>query len=427
MYKNIRSTILFVLITASHWAIAQNPANRNGAGMVVAGTRPPDVPPVEGKPLETRETMGKNQSPAFAGQTRANAVITKSKYKTEVVTNKLSHPWGIAFMPDGRMLITEKRGSLRIVSPNGSISDTLTGMPKVVYMADAGLLDITTDPDFITNRSIYFVYVEQRKNGSGLTVASAVISKDEKSVEQVKVIFRVGYEGFMPAHYGSRLLFDKEGKLFVTTSERMMDDVRVQAQWVSSDLGKILRINKDGSPAPGNPTFSDSANARKDVWAYGIRSPQGLAYNPETGELWESEHGPQGGDEINIIKPGKNYGWPVIAYGTEYTGDLINGGKSAQNGMEQPVYYWDPAIAPSGISFYSGKNIAEWKGNLFVAALAGQHLARLVIKGSKIIGEERLLLDQHQRIRDVAEGPDGNLWVITDADEGRLIKISSEE
>ena len=414
-------SLLFILLSVQY----VNAQNRNGAGFVVAGTRPPDIPPVEGKQLETRETMGKNQPPAFHGQTRAVAVITKSQYKTEIITDKLHHPWSITFMPDGRMLISEKRGSIRIVTNDGKVSDTIKGVPKVVFMGDAGLLDLETDPDFASNRTIYFTFVEQRKKGNGLSVASAVLSKDDQRLENPKVIFRVAYEGQMPAHYGSRLLFDKQGKLFVTTSERMMDDIRVQAQWLSSDLGKILRINKDGSPALGNPIFADSANARKDIWAYGIRSPQGLTFHPETGELWESEHGPQGGEEINIIKPGKNYGWPVIAYGTEYTGNLINNGKSAQQGMEQPVYYWDPAIAPSGITFYSGKLIPEWKGNLFVTALAGQHLARLVIKNKKVIGEERLLLDQRQRIRDVAEGPDGALWVVTDNDNGRLIRISS--
>ncbi|MBS1974005.1 MAG: PQQ-dependent sugar dehydrogenase, partial [Bacteroidetes bacterium] len=404
-------------------------ANMNNANaqLSVLGAPPPDVKPVEGTTLETRLPNAKNQHPAFAGQTRAVAVITKTPYEVTVVNDKLSHPWSLAFMPDGKILITEKRGTLRIVSTDGTVSDTLSGMPRVVNMADGGLLDLVLDPDFKNNRTFFFSYDEPRKSGAnGIAVASARLSNYEKRVENVKVIFRVKPDEFVPAHLGSRLLFDKEGKLLVTTGERFLDNVRVQAQWLSSDLGKILRINKDGSPAAGNPTFPDSANAKKEIWSYGHRNPQGLAFNPETGDLWETEHGPQGGDEINIIKPGKNYGWPVIAYGTEYSGQPVDGGKTAQAGMEQPVYYWDPAVAPSGIAFYSGKLIPEWKNNLFVSALAGQHLIRLVIKDNKVIGEERLLIDNHQRVRDVVEGPDGALWVVTDADNGRLIRISAE-
>lgn len=415
---NLILTLLSIIIVVAAYA--------QGPGFTVKGGPPPDVKPVEGQPLETREANGVNQKPAFKEQTRAGASITKTPYKTTVITDQLFRPWSVAFMPDGRMVITEKRGSLRIVSQDGVVSDTLTGMPKVLFGVDAGLLDLEIDPNFKNNRSFYFTYVERGKRGSVLVVGSAQLAADEKSIENRKVIFRLKDEYPMPAHIGSRLLFDKEGKLFVSTGERFLDNVRVQAQWLRSDLGKILRINTDGTPAAGNPNFLDSANARKEVWAYGVRNPQGLALNPETGELWESEHGQQGGDEINIIRAGKNYGWPTIAYGTEYTGKLINDGKTSKQGMEQPVYYWDPAIAPSGITFYSGKLIPEWKGNLFVSSLAGQHLIRLVIKDNRVVGEERLLLDKKQRVRDVVEGPDGALWVVTDADNGRLIRIAAE-
>lgn len=266
----------------------------------------------------------------------------------------------------------------------------------------------------------------QRERGNGLAIASAKISEKEDEIQDFKVIFRVTPDAPVPAHIGSRILIDKEGKILFSVGERFLPPFRVQAQWTSSWLGKILRINKDGSPAENNPTFSDSANVKKEIFAMGVRNPQGLTFHPETGELWESEHGQQGGDEINIIKAGKNYGWPTIAYGTEYTGDLINNGKSQQNGLEQPIYYWDPAIAPSGITFYSGKQITEWKNNLFVSALAGQHLIRLVLKDNKVVGEERLLLDNKQRIRDVAEASDGSLWVIADADNGKLMRISKD-
>lgn len=396
--------------------------NRNAMGIIVGGTRPPDMPVIADKPLPTWQPAG-NQKPAFEGQTKAPAVITKTKLKAEVITDRLHHPWSIAFLPDGRMFITEKRGTLRIVSPLGLVSDTLRGLPKVYFRGDGGLLDIVLDPDFAANRTFYIAYVEQRSNGNGISVASAILSYDEFGVSGVKVIFRVEPDYPNWAHYGSRLLFNKDGTLFVSTGERTDAGIRVQAQWLSSHLGKLLRINKDGSPAKDNPSFPDSANARPEVYAYGFRNGQALTFNPETGDLWEMEHGPQGGDEINIIKPGKNYGWPVIAYGTEYSGNLINGGKSAQDGMEQPIYYWNPAIAPSGATFYTGTLIPEWKGNLFAAALAGQHLSRLVIKNNKVVGEERLLPDQHQRMRDVKQAPDGSLWVITDADNGRLIRI----
>lgn len=391
----------------------------------VLGTNPPKTKPVEGLVLETRDPIAKDQKPAFPGQTRAISSITKSSYKVTIVAKDLAHPWSIAFLPDGRMLISEKRGSLRIITPDGNVSDTLNGMPKVFYAVDAGLLDLEIDPDFRNNRTIYFSYVKRVGKGSLLAVGSAQLATDERSIQNFKDIIELKDEYPIPAHFGSRLLFDKEGKLLVSTGERFIDNVRKQAQWLSSDLGKILRINKDGTPAPGNPVFPDSMDARQDIWAYGLRNPQGLAFNPENGELWESEHGPQAGDEINIIEPGKNYGWPLIAYGTEYSGEPVNGGKTAMNGMQQPIYYWDPAIAPGGITFYSGNQIPEWKGNLFVSALAGQHLIRLVLDGHRVIGEERLLVDNKQRVRDVVEGPDGNLWIVTDADNGRLIKISA--
>ncbi|MGR3809742.1 PQQ-dependent sugar dehydrogenase [Jiulongibacter sp. NS-SX5] len=394
-----------------------------GQGFSVKGAAPENSKPVEGQVLETRSANNPNQQPAFEGQTRAKAVITKSDYKVTVLTDKLFHPWSIAFMPDGRMLISEKSGNIRIVNQNGEIGSELQGVPKVVYAVDAGLLDICIDPDFANNRSFYFAFVEQREGGNGLAIASAKLTVDEKSIEDYKVIFRVTPNAPVPAHIGSRIVIDKEGKILFSAGERFLPNFRVQAQWPNSQLGKIIRINKDGSPAENNPSYGE--NALKEIWAIGVRNPQGLAFHPETGELWESEHGQQGGDEINIIKPGKNYGWPTIAYGTEYTGEEINGGKSQQEGMEQPVYYWDPAIAPGGITFYSGKMIPEWKNNLFISSLAGQHLIRLVIDGNKVIGEERLLLDNKQRVRDVAEGPDGSLYVVTDADNGRLIRIAN--
>jgi len=398
---------------------------KTGNELTVAGVRPPDARPIPGRPLEMRRPYGIDQSPAFKGQTRARAYITKALYYEAVMTSSLRHPWGIDFLPDGRMIITEKQGSLRIVTQSGVLRDSIRGMPSdILYGGDAGLLDIAVDPDFIKNRKLYFSYAQKRENGSGLVVASAVLSRDDLYLEDIKIIYSVANTSRSMANYGSRLLFDKEEKLLVSTGDRLHEDIRMQSQWLSSPLGKILRINRDGTPAEGNPVFADSINALPEIWAYGLRNPQGMAFNPTTGELWADEHGAQGGDEINIIYPGNNYGWPVIAYGMEYTWEQIGEGLTSKDGMVQPVYFWDPAVAPSGSTFYSGKLMKEWKNNLLIAALAGQHLVRLVIENNKVVGEERLLLPQHQRIRDITEGPDGALWVITDSDTGRLIRIT---
>lgn len=394
-------------------------------GLAIEGARPPELKIIEGTPLEHRVPSSLDQMPAFPSQTRANAVITETPFKEEVITSDLNHPWGMAFMPDGRIMISEKPGNLRIVTLTGNIRDKIKGLPDdIYYSGDGGLLDIVLDPDFLKNRKFYFTYVQKREGGSGLVVASAVLSKDDFSLEDLKIIYRIDNTSQSVALYGSRLLFDKERKLLITTGERISNETRLQAQWLSSPLGKILRINTDGTPAQGNPVFPDSVKALPEIWAYGVKNPEGITFNHQTGDLWEDEIGTFGGDEVNIIMPGKNYGWPVIAYGSEYDFQPIGDGITQKAGMEQPVYYWDPGIGPAGCTFYSGKLIKEWKNNLFVAALSGQHISRLIIRFNKIVGEERLLLSQHQRMRDIMEGPDGALWVLTDSEQGRLIRIS---
>ena len=433
----------------------------NGVGLKILGTRPPDVSPAAGQPLETRPAIGQGQVPSFPGQTRAAAAITRTAYEEKVVTKGLKQPWGLVFLPDGKIIVNEKPGTMRLVDmKTGRIERRILGVPAVKFLGDAGLLDIVLDPNFTANRMLYFTYVESRgpvyrdpkvpfpEQDNGVIVAKAKLTRDDTLLQNVTTLLRVGPSAPQTAHYGSRLLFGRDGYLYVSLGERFFYPTCGEAQSLFSYLGKILRITTDGDPAPGNPFASHQElenHTLPEIWSLGHRNPEGLALNPVTGDIWESEHGPQGGDEINRIERGANYGWPLISYGTNYDGTNIDGtlpaedglqnmskmkatlnagGLTAMPGMRQPVYYWDPVIAPSGMTFYDGKLMPEWKNNLFVAGLAGQHVARLILNGNRVVGEERLLLDQHQRMRDVKEGPDGALWVITDDPDGRLIRVA---
>jgi len=403
---------------------------RPGAGKMpggqtfILGGRPPDTQPVIGRALETRDPVGVNQKPAFKGQTHAPAVRTKTAIQTTVVAHGLDHPWALAFLPNGHMLITEKPGTMRVISPAGEVGSPIANVPAVFYKSDGGLLDLVIDPRFASNRQVYYAYSEPRTGGSGLTLASARLSDDETALESVRVLLRVEPTHTSVSHFGCRLLFDGKGKLFMTSGERMDPAIRVQAQQLDSRMGKLLRLNTDGSAAPGNP-FAHTAGALADIWTYGHRNSQGLAFHPVTHELWSIEHGQAGGDELNLIERGHNYGWPLIAYGTEYDRQPINGGLTAAPKMQQPEYFWDPAIGPTSMAFYNGKLIPEWRNNLFIAAHMGQHVARLVLRGHRVVGEERLLLDQQQMMRWVGQGPDGALWVLTDDADGRLIRLSA--
>ena len=376
---------------------------------------------VESLPKEAPE-----QQPAFDNQTRVKAVATETPLQVDIVASDLSHPWGITFLPDTRMLISEKTGTIRIISLEGVVGDTILGVPPVYYRQDGGLMDITLDPDFENNRNIYWAFSEPYDTGYIASVAKGVLSDDETQFNDVRVIYRAPPAVSGPMHYGVRLLFDQEDQLFVSLGERYEHRHRIKAQELSSAFGKIIRIDSEGAPSPGNP-FEDDPNALAEVYATGFRDPQGLAFHPETGDLWSSDHGTRAGDEINRIVPGGNYGWPVVAYGLEYSREPINDGLTQKEGTLQPVYYWDPAIAPGGINFYSGANIPEWKNNLFVAALRGKHLARLVIEDNQVVGEERLLTDLEQRLRSVIEGPDGNLYVTTDEDQGMIVRIGKAD
>lgn len=378
--------------------------------------------PEVGDPVE-KNAPNTNYSPAFTGQTRIGGVKTTTAIKATILTTALSAPWGITSLPDGRLLITQKGGQLRLVTTSGTVSSPITGLPSVNAAGQGGLLGLCLDPQFSANRMIYWVFSEQTAGANLTAVAKGRLSENETTVENATVIYRATPGDNSTAHYGGRILFDATGNLLVSTGERAWPATRELAQSVTAALGKIVRITKDGQPAPGNPTFR--AGARPELYSMGHRNPQGLALHPVTGELWQSEHGPRGGDEINRVIAGANYGWPVITYGIDYNGQIMGTGIQKQDGMEQPAYYWDPVISPSGITFYKGNRIPEWENNLFVGALSGQHIARLVIDTSnKIIGEERLLAGENQRFREITQGKDNALYAITDA--GRLYKIDKE-
>jgi aldose sugar dehydrogenase len=371
-------------------------------------------------PVETK-APNSTYKPAFPGQTRIAGVKTKTNYEGKILTRGLNSPWGIASLPDGRFLITEKKGTMRIVTATGQLSGAITGLPAVNPGGQGGLLGLTIDPAFAQNRMVYWLFSENTPQGNLTAVAKGKLSADEKKIENATVIYRAtpAYKGTL--HYGGRILVDRSGNLIISTGERSDLETRPQAQQLNSGLGKVIRITMDGKPAAGNPF---SGGARPELYSYGHRNVQGLAINPATGDLWEHEFGPRGGDELNLIRPGKNYGWPTITYGLEYSGKKVGDGIQQKQGLEQPVYYWDPVVSPSGMTFYTGNNMPEWKNNLFISCLSGQHIARLIIKNNKVVGEERLLQKESQRFRDITQGKDGALYAITDG--GRLYRIGKK-
>lgn len=371
---------------------------------------------VTGQPVET-SPANTTYAPAFAGQTRIGSTQTTTAFKATVLTSSLQAPWGITALPDGRLLVTEKAGKLRIVTAAGDIGNAITGIPAVNPAGQGGLLGICIDPQFATNRMVYWAFSEAVSGGNITAVAKGRLNEAETSIESVEVIYRSNTPNNSDLHYGSRLVFDGSGNLFVSTGERSVLETRPLAQSISSSLGKVIRITTNGQPAPGNPSFSGSG-ALPELYSIGHRNPQGLAIHPETGELWQGEHGPRGGDEINRIQPGKNYGWPVITYGIEYSGEPIGNPPIQQkDGMEQPVYYWDPVISPSGMIFYKGSRIPEWQNNLFISSLSGKHIARLIIENNVVVAEERLLENENQRFRDITQAPNGALYAVTDGGE----------
>jgi glucose/arabinose dehydrogenase len=373
-------------------------------------------------PLETRSANASSQRPAFAGQTRACAAPRSAPVKVTVLATGLVRPWAVEPLPDGSLLVTEKPGRMRIVSATGSLGAPLIGVLPVDARGQGGLLDAALSPGFANDRTLYWSYSEPRSGGNGTSVAKGVLSTDRSRLEQVSVILRTSptYDG--DKHYGSRLAFGPDGMLYVTTGERSDRATRPQAQQLNSHLGKVLRIRPDGSVPPDNP-FVGRDGARPEIWSLGQRNIQAAAFDAR-GALWVVEMGARGGDELNLIEKGRNYGWPLIAYGEEYSGLSIGDGATARDGLTQPVYYWDPVIAPSGAQWYSGDLFPAWKGQLLVGSLRDRKLVRLVVENQRVVGEEWLLADRGKRVRDVRQDAAGALYLVTDEEDGELWKLT---
>src|SRR5687768_14313776 len=372
-------------------------------------------------PIETRAPNGSDQRPAFPGQTRVCGVTSNVAFEVTVVAKGLTRPWAVEPLPGGDLLVTERPGRMRIVSATGEVGEEIAGVPAVDARGQGGLLDVALSPTFESDRTIYWSFAEPRDDGNGTSVARAVLSADRRNLEQVRVIFRVlpTYNGTM--HFGSRLMFGPDGMLYASFGERSNTPMRRYAQQLDSHLGKIVRIRTDGSAPADNP-YVGQAGALPEIWSLGHRNIQAAAFDPR-GRLWEIEHGTRGGDELNLVEGGRNYGWPLVAYGIEYSGSSIDNSVTAREGYEQPVYYWDPVIAPSGAQFYTGDMFPEWRGNLFIGSLGQERLVRLTLENGRVTGEEHLLTDLGQRVRDVRQGPDGALYIVTDEDDGELIRI----
>ena len=352
---------------------------------------------------------------------RAEDAILKTEagpIKVETVASGLDHPWGIAFLPDGNMLVTERPGTLRQVTKDGKVSEPLDGVPKVYASGQGGLLDVALDPDFASNQLVYLSYSEPSPEGSTTAVARGTLT--DQGLKDAKVIFREVFPVDNGLHFGSRLAFTPDGKLFITLGERFQFD---PAQDLSNHLGKIVRINPDGSVPDDNP-FLGQKDAQPEIWSYGHRNVQGAAIHPETGELWETEFGPFGGDELNIAKAGSNYGWPIVSWGRHYNGKKIPE-PTTHPEFAEAVYQWTPVISPSGMTFYTGEAIPPWRGNLLIAALSSQAIVRLTLEGNKVTAEERIPMGE--RIRDVRQAPDGSVYALTDARKGKVLRLTLEK
>ena len=404
-----------------------------GAVMINAQTKPVPRPPAQAPgqqpPGESATPDGYQPIPQWLGQTHAPVPAKSETFTVETVAEGLTGAFSFHFLPDGRIIVSERgAGRIKIVGKDGKLSEPIEGLPEIFKGGPQGLFEVQPDKAFASNRTLYLTYTALPEGADRtklpraaglLMVASAKLSADDRKLEGLKVLLNA--EGI-----GGRLAQANDGTLFITSSIPaglgIKSEEWMQPQQLDSLMGKVLRINADGSIPKDNP-FVGRAGARPEIYAIGIRDDQGITIHPKTGRLWVSEHGPRGGDEINEIEKGKNYGFPVIGYGRDYTGKPINGDKTAQAGMEQPIYFWTPDIAPSGIAFYTGKMFPAWDGNLFVAGLAAKYLVRLVLNGDRVVGEERLLADLNARIRGVSEGPDGALYVLTDGMGGKILRL----
>jgi len=383
---------------------------------------------IEGQPIETRPPELAGDHPVFSGETRAPYHAT-APYAVTTITDQLMQPWSLAFLPDGKMLVTEKPGAMRIVDAQGTISQPLAGVPEVAAQGQVGLLDVALDPGFATNKRIFFTYSEaatppgSEVANSNIVVARARLDEAAGALADVTVIFRAkpSLPRTLAANEGGRIAIGRDGNLFVTIGDRSGSPPWDMAQRLDTDLGKIIHITPDGAPSKDNP-FLAKTGALPEIWSIGHRSEEGLTINPATGQLWENENGPRGGDKLIKVEAGKNYGWPVYVHGIDYPGETIGQGVVEMTGTEQPVYYWDPVIAPSGLAFYTGDLFPQWKNSVFVGALRGQMLDRLTLSGDKVVNEEALLVDQHARIRDVRVTPAGVVYVLTDS--GKLLKLT---
>jgi aldose sugar dehydrogenase len=423
MHPHRTSSIALLLLAAASASCSPRPSDPpiGGSSSTASAGGSADASTSQCTPLETRAPNAANQTPAFRGQTRACRVRTNVAFDVAVVTNAIAKPWAVEPLPGGDLLVTEKAGRLRIVSASGTVGQPITGVPDVDARGQGGLLDVALSPGFATDRTIFWSFTEPRQGGNGTSIARGVLSPDRRSLSDVRVIFRVlpTYNNNM--HFGSRLAFGPDGMLYATFGERSSRETRPYAQRMDSHLGKIVRIRPDGSVPPDNP-FVGQAGALPEIWSVGHRNVQAAAFDAN-GQLWEIEHGTRGGDELNRIEKGRNYGWAGVGYGVEYSGQPLPG-PTTREGTEQPVYYWDPVIAPSGAQFYTGAAFPAWRNSLFVGALKEQRLVRLTIADNRVTGEEHLLADRGHRIRDVRQGPDGALYVVTDDERGELWRIT---
>ena len=372
-------------------------------------------------PVETGRANVPDQQPTFPGQTRTCAEPTNVTLNVTVLADGLDHPWAVEPLPDGSLLVTERAGRMRVISATGEKGAPIAGLPKVVARGQGGLLDVALSPSFATDRTIFWSFTEPRGEGNGTSVARGVLSADRTRVDDVRVIFRAlpAYDNNM--HFGSRVTFGPDGMLYITLGERSESSMRVHAQNPKTHLGTIVRIAPDGSAPRDNP-WAGSPAGLAEVWTIGHRNVQAAAFDSK-GQFWIVDHGPKGGDELNLIERGKNYGWSVVTFGEEYSGRQIANAVTTREGFVDPVYYWDPVIAPSGAQFYTGSAFPAWRDSLFIGGLKETSLVRLSIKDNKVTGEEHLLTDRGQRIRDVRQGPDGALYIVTDEDDGELWRV----